>query len=83
MKSHHAILPGGSGLREMKSNARGGDSLNPDLVMSVGYLMSLSACPCLRLSGCEIKIHTPPSRSCVRQEKGTLEMDVQGHVWKF
>lgn len=82
MKSHHPLLPGGSGLLGMKSKARGGGSLNPDLVMSVGYLMSLSACPCLRLPSCEIKIHTPLSHSCVRQEKGTLEVDKQGHVWK-
>lgn len=84
MKSHHPVLPGGSGLLGTKAKATGGASLNPDLVMSVGYLMSLSACPCLRLPSCEIKPHAPPSRSGVCQEKGTLRMDMQGHaaeVW--
>lgn len=82
MKSHHPILPGGSCLLGMKSRARGGGFLNSDLVLSIGCLMTLSACPCLRLPHCEMKIHSPVSRSCVRQEKGTLEMDTQGHVWK-
>lgn len=82
MEGHHPILPGGSGPLGMKSKARGGGSLISDLVLSIGYLMSLSARPCLRLPRCEMKIHSPVSRSCARQEEGTLEMDAQGHVWK-
>lgn len=77
-----SLLPGGSGLLGTKRKARGGGSVIPDLVMSVGYLTSLSACPCLRLPSCEMKIHAPPSRVGVRQEEGMLEVDMQGHIWK-
>lgn len=49
--------------------------------MSVGYLMSLSACPCHTLPSCEIKTHTPLSCSHLSGEKHAM-MDVQGHVCK-
>lgn len=85
MKSRHPIPPGGSGLLWMESKARGGGSLSP--VMNVGYLVSLSACPCLRLPSCEIKLHTPPSQTvCVRRKaswRGTGRDSCGRSSWRW
>lgn len=87
MKSHHPIPPGGSGLLWMESKPRGGGSLGPDLVVNVGYLVSLSACPCLRLPSCEIKLHTPPSQMvCVRRKaswRGTGRDSCGRSSWRW